>query len=221
MEELDCDAVVFDLDGVLVDSAACIERHWRRWASERGLDGDAVMLLTHGRPTVDTIRLAAPHLPAEAEATRLNAWEASDVDGVAEVEGAVQLVCSLPPSAWAIATSGTRGTALTRLRRFGIPIPGVLVTADDITRGKPNPEVYLLAAAKLDVLPACCVALEDTPAGISAARAAGMHVVALATTHPQVDLKEAHMRADRLRDIRISTNAIGAHGRLTVRITET
>jgi len=103
MTELKGDAVLFDLDGVLVDSAACIERHWRRWAAEHHLDGDATMRLTHGRPTVDTIRLVAPYLPAEAEAARLNAWEASDADGIVEVEGAAQLVRSLPPTAWAIA----------------------------------------------------------------------------------------------------------------------
>ena len=177
------------------------------------------MRLTHGRPTVDTIRLAAPHLPAEAEATRLNAWEASDADGVAEVEGAVHLVCSLPSNAWAIATSGTRETALTRLQRFGFTLPTVLVTADDITRGKPSPDVFLLAAARLDVPPMYCVAVEDTPAGISAARAAGMRVIGLATTHPQADLKEAHARTDRLQNIQVSINAIGVGSRLTVHIT--
>ena len=139
MTELKCDAVLFDLDGVLVDSAACIERHWRRWATEHHLDGDATMRLTHGRPTVDTIRLVAPHLPAEAEAARLNAWEASDADGIVEVEGAAQLVRSLPPTAWAIATSGTRDTASTRLRHTGLPLPSVLVTAEDVTRGKSSP----------------------------------------------------------------------------------
>lgn len=220
MTELECDAVVFDLDGVLVDSAACIERHWRRWAAEHDLDGDATLPFTHGRPTVDTIRLVAPHLPAEAEAARLNALEASDADGVVEVEGAAQLVRSLPPRAWAIATSGTSDTAATRLRHAGVPFPWVLVTADDVTRGKPNPEAYLLAAARLNVPPERCVVVEDAPAGIAAARAAGMRVVAVTTTHPHAELKEADVTAQRLRDIQISTNPTGPGGRLVVRITE-
>jgi phosphoglycolate phosphatase-like HAD superfamily hydrolase len=138
MTEWDCDAVLFDLDGVLVDSAMCVERHWRRWAAEHGLDGDDLMRFVHGRPTVETIRLVAPHLPAEAEAARLNASEAFDVDGVVAIPGAARLVRSLPPDTWAIATSGTRDTAVTRLRHTGLPRPSVLVTADDVTRGKPD-----------------------------------------------------------------------------------
>lgn len=142
MTQILCDAVLFDLDGVLVDSAACVERHWRRWAADHGLDLENVMRLAHGRPTVETIRLVAPHLPAAEEAARLDAGEAFDTDGVMVVDGAVDLVRGLPPGAWAIATSGTRDTAMTRLRHMGVPVPAVLVTADDVTRGKPHPEAY-------------------------------------------------------------------------------
>ena len=212
--------MLFDLDGVLVDSSTCVERHWRRWAAQHHLDSDEIMQFAHGRPTVETIRLVAPHLPAEAEAARLDAGEAVDTDGVVAVQGAAQLVRSLPPNAWAIATSGTRNTALTRLRHTGVPLPSVLVTADDVVHGKPNPEVYLLAAAKLDVTPEKCVVVEDAPAGITAAHAAGMRVVALATTHPQAELGQADVRAVRLADIQISSSDIRLGGRLTVRVTE-
>lgn len=198
----------------------CVERHWRRWAAQHHLDSDEIMRFAHGRPTVETIRLVAPHLPAEAEAARLDASEAVDTDGVVAVEGAAQLLRSLPPNAWAIATSGTRNTALTRLRHTGAPVPSVLITADDVERGKPNPEVYLQAAAKLDVTPEKCVVVEDTPAGIRAAHAAGMRVVALATTHPQAELGEADVRAARLTDIQISPSAMRLGGRLTVHVTE-
>jgi mannitol-1-/sugar-/sorbitol-6-phosphatase len=220
MTELKCDAVLFDLDGVLVDSAACVERHWRLWAAQHHLDADAIMQFAHGRPTVESIRLVAPHLPAEAEAARLNAAEAFDADGVAAVEGAARLVGSLPPTAWAIATSGTRDTALTRLRHTGVPVPPVLITADDVQHGKPHPQAYLLAAAGLGVMAANCIVIEDAPAGISAGRAAGMRVVALGTTHPQAELGEADVRAMRLTDIRISANDRRTGGRLTVRVTE-
>jgi sugar-phosphatase len=220
MTELECDAVLFDLDGVLVDSATCVERHWRRWAAQHHLDCDEIMQFAHGRPTVETIRLVAPHLPAEAEAARVDAGEAVDTDGVVAVQGAAQLVRSLPPNAWAIATSGTRNTALTRLRHTGVPVPSVLITADDVEHGKPHPEAYLLAAARLNVAPEKCVVVEDAPTGISAAHAAGMRVVALGTTHPQAELGDADVRATRLTDIQISASDMRPGRRLTVRVTE-
>src|SRR5713226_5445955 len=102
MTHLRCDAVLFDLDGVLVDSTACIERHWRRWAAERDLDADHIMRVAHGRPTVETIRLVAPQLEAEQEAARLDSGEAFDTGGVAKIEGAAQLLRSLPADAWAV-----------------------------------------------------------------------------------------------------------------------
>ncbi len=134
------------------------------------------------------------------------------------IDGAAQLVRSLPPDAWAIATSGTRDTAMTRLRHTSLPVPSVLITADDVKRGKPNPEAYLLAAAKLDVRPERCVVVEDAPAGVSAAHAAGMRVIAVATTHSQIELGEADIRAERLVDIQISRSDVRRGGRLTVRV---
>jgi sugar-phosphatase len=220
MTELGCDAVLFDLDGVLVDSTACIERHWRRWAAERDLDADEIMRVAHGRPTVETIRLVAPHLAAEQEAARLDSGEAFDTEGVAKIEGAAQLVRSLPTDAWAVVTSGTRDTARTRLTHTGVPVPSVLVTADDVKRGKPHPEGYLLAAVKLDVRPDRCIVIEDAPAGIGAAHAAGMRVVAVTTTHCRGALAEADAIAGRLRDVQISQSDTQADGRLMVRIGE-
>jgi sugar-phosphatase len=219
MTEWECDALLFDLDGVLVNSAACVERHWRRWAVEHQLDGDEIMRCAHGRPTVETIRLVAPHLSAEAEAAQLDAGEAGDTDGVMIVQGAAQLVSSLPLDAWAIANSGTRDTALARLKHTGVPIPSVLVTAGDVERGKPNPDSYLLAAARLGVGAERCVVIEDAPTGIMAAHAAGMRVVALATTHRKEDLAEADARAARLIDVQISPRDVGFGRRLTVRVT--
>jgi mannitol-1-/sugar-/sorbitol-6-phosphatase len=189
MTELECNAVLFDLDGVLVDSVLCVEGHWQGWAAKHHLDRDAIMRLAHGRPTVDTIRLVAPHLPAEEKAARLNAGEAFDTEGVVAIDGAAQLVTALPPGAWAIATSGTRNTAITRLRHTGVPVRSVLVTADDVKHGEPDPEAYLLAAAGLGVPPARCVVVEDAPTGIHAAHAAGMRVISVATTHSPAELE--------------------------------
>jgi sugar-phosphatase len=220
MIELVCDAVLFDLDGVLVDSSACVVRLWRRWAAEHDLDLNQIMRVVHGRPTIETIALVAPHLPAEQEAVRFDAAEAIETDGVTGVQGAAQLVHALPPDGWAVVTSGTRDTAITRLAHTGLPVPSVLVTADDVKRGKPDPEAYLLAAAKLRIVPGRCVVVEDAPVGISAAHSAEMRVVAVATTHSQIELQEADITAKQLKDIRVSQNDKRHSGRFTVGVTE-
>jgi sugar-phosphatase len=203
MRQLECEAIIFDLDGVLIDSSAVIERSWRLWAGERDLDEAEVLRLTPGRRMIEVVRRLAPHLDAEAEARRLAAREAADTDGLREVEGAVGLIRSLPPGVWAVATSGSRTTALARLRFAGLPVPEVLITADDVTRGKPDPQAYLLAAEGLGVSPAGCVVVEDAPAGIQAARAARMRVIAVVTTHAPQALAGADALVDSLLDIHV------------------
>jgi sugar-phosphatase len=204
MNRLTCDAVIFDMDGVLVDSTAVVERTWRRWAEAHGFDFGEIMRVAHGRRAVETIRIVAPHLDAEVEAARLAAEEACDTDGLVRIEGAVQLVCSLPEGRWAVATSGTQEIAMPRLAYAGVPQPAVLVAADDVERGKPGPEAYVLAAERLGVPPERRIVIEDAPTGIAAARAAGMRVVALATTFPCDELGEATVVVRRLSDIRVS-----------------
>jgi len=226
MKSLQCDAVIFDLDGVLVDSTAAIERHWRQWAAGHGLDPEEIMRVAHGMRTVETIRVVAPHLDAEEEAAYFEASEAADTDGLVEIDGAVRLTQALPEDSWAVATSGSRDIAMTRLTHVGLPVPTVLVTADDVKRGKPDPEVYLLAAERLGVAPERCIVVEDSPAGIEAALAAGMRVVAVATTHAQEELERADVLAMRLSDIKVLANSYqkGDSGELpsvTVRLTVT
>jgi sugar-phosphatase len=203
MRQLECEAIIFDLDGVLIDSSAVIERSWRLWAKERGLDAADVLRLTPGRRMIEVVRRLAPYLDAEAEAQRLAAREAADTRGLVEIEGAVRLTHSLPPGRWAVATSGSLATAMGRLRFAGVPLPHVLITADDVTRGKPDPQAYLLAAERLALAPAGCVVVEDAPVGVQAARAAGMQVVAIATTHAREALASADAVVDRLADIHV------------------
>jgi sugar-phosphatase len=184
MRRFECKAILFDLDGVLVDSTGYIEQQWRRWAISKGLSPEPFLKVCHGRRALETIRLAAPHLDAEAEVAAFQ----PDDDGwsgrsLGPVEGASALLHQLPDGSWAVATSGTRRGASERLQRAGLPIPRVLVCAEDVLHGKPSPDVYLRAAAGLGVDPSDCVVIEDAPAGIEAARAAGMRVVALTTTH--------------------------------------
>ena len=201
MNTIECDAILFDLDGVLIDSSACIEHHWQLWATHHGLDIADVMRVAHGRRTDETIKLVAPHLDAEEEARRIEESEAGDTRGVLTVEGALSLLNSLPRDAWAIATSGTRAVATTRLKHTGLPVPNILVTAEDVTRGKPDPEPYLAAAKGLGIPADRCVVIEDAPAGIEAARAAGMKSVAVVSTHPARDLAKATIIAWQLKDI--------------------
>lgn len=185
---IECDGLVFDLDGVLVDSAACVERHWTQWARHQGLNPRDVIRTAHGRRPIETIRLLAPHLDVEAEAARVSAGEAEDLAGVREIPGAKRLLGSLPRGAWAIVTSGTGDVARARLDSMGLPVPDVLVTADDVKRGKPDPEGYTTAAERLSIRPEQCWVVEDAPPGIQAAQAAGMHVIAVTTTHAAHDV---------------------------------
>lgn len=205
MKQLRCIAVIFDLDGVLIDSSAVVQRQWRRWVIEHGLDLNQTTNVMHGQRLVEIVRHVAPHLDAEEEAARLAAWEAADTDSLRVIEGATDLVRSLPQATWAVVTSGNQATALTRLRYADLPVPDVLVTADDVTRGKPHPEPYLRAAKGLGISPADCVVIEDAPAGVQAARVAGMRVIAVTTTHAPETLEEADAIATRLLDIQIAT----------------
>jgi mannitol-1-/sugar-/sorbitol-6-phosphatase len=186
-----CDAVLFDLDGVLVDSAEVVERTWQRWAARHGLDPDAVVRAAHGRRTVETVRMVAPHLAADDEVRALAESESTETDGVYEVPGARELLQSLPARSWAVVTSGIRPVAELRMRHTKLPTPTVLVTADQVQHGKPHPEGYLTAAARLGVDPTRCIVVEDTPPGIEAAHAAGMRVVVVASTYAPVVLQGA------------------------------
>ena len=213
MKRFECSAVLFDLDGVLVDSAAYVEQQWRRWASARGLRPEPFLRVCHGRRALETIRMAAPHLDAEAEVRAfLPAVEEADAEVISPLAGAAKLLDTLPVGSWAVATSGVRSVATGRLRRAGLPVPGVLVCAEDVTRGKPSPDAYLLAARDLGVLPSDCLVIEDAPAGIHAARAAGMTVVALTTTH-RADQLPADACAESLAGVYLGRLDHGVHGR--------
>ena len=213
MKRFECRAVLFDLDGVLVDSTSYIEEQWRRWAKSKGLAAEPFLRVCHGRRALETIQLAAPHLDAAAEVAAFVPDEAGNGNALKPVEGASRLLQTLPMGSWAVATSGTRTAATERLTEAGLPIPAVLVCAEDVVHGKPSPDVYLMAAAGVGVSPADCVVVEDAPAGIQAARSAGMGVVALTTTHRPEDLA-ADAYASSLAGIhlgRIERHARGPH----------
>lgn len=194
--------ILLDLDGVLVDSSAAVERAWRGWASRHDLDPGAVLAIAHGRRSQDTIREAAPHLDAELEALVLERDETAESDGLHALPGAAELLGSLAPGTWAVVTSGTRELATARLKAAGLPIPAVLVTAEDVVNGKPDPEGYLRAAGSLGAEPGECVVIEDAPAGIAAALAAGMMAIGVTSTHARHELRAAHLIVERVADVR-------------------
>lgn len=207
-----CSAVLFDLDGVLVDSTRAVDREWRAWARRKGVDGDAVMAIAHGVRTVEVIRRVAPHLDVEAEARKIEKHEAHDKEGVSVMPGAVALVHSIPEGRWGVVTSGSRLLASARLRFCGLPVPRVLVTADDVTNGKPHPEPYLKGAERLGVSPAECLVIEDAPAGIQSARAGGMKVVGITSTYAVEALESADAVIGKLGQIRVTANGAGKLG---------
>lgn len=214
---LRCAAILFDLDGVLVDSAACVEKSWRDWAARHGLEGDRVMEIAHGRRTTETIPAVAPHLNVAEEVAALAAIESVTTEGVHEVPGARELVEPIPPNGWAIVTSGVRSVATLRIRHTGLPMPRVLVCADEIERGKPDPQGYLVAAARLGVQPAMCVVVEDTPPGLEAARAAGMRSIGVAGTYPATALSLADYVVAQLDSLRV--RSAGCWPPLTIDLT--
>ena len=209
MPTFTCSAILFDLDGVLVDSTRAVDREWRAWAKRKGVDGDAIMAIAHGVRTVEVIRRVAPHLDAELEASLIESEEAEDKEGVVVMPGAVELVRSIPEGRWGVVTSGSRLLASTRMVYCGLTLPKVLITADDVTHGKPHPEPYLKGAEGLGFEPADCLVIEDAPAGIRSARAGGMKVIGITSTYAAEKLAAADAVVGTLGQIQVSSNGAG------------
>ena len=184
-------ALLFDLDGVLIDSTPAVTRVWAQWAAEHGFEPETTVREAHGRPSIETIRELLPDADHEALNAVLERREIEDLNGVVPLPGAVELLTSLPPERWAIVTSCTRELARVRIQAAGLPLPPTIITSSDITNGKPHPEPYLKGASALGFDAADCIAFEDVPAGIRSARAAGARVIALRTTATESELAAA------------------------------
>ena len=169
--------LLFDADGVLVDSDESIERAWLRWAHRWDHDPAAVLAGIHGRRSDDTVALLVDHADRARALADIDRYELEDVGTVTACPGAAELLASLPAGRWAVVTSGKRALAGARLTAAGLPLPSVLVPADEVPRGKPDPAGYLAGAAGLGLPAGDCVVLEDSPAGITAGAAAGAVVV--------------------------------------------
>jgi sugar-phosphatase len=177
-------AFLFDMDGTVLNSIAAAERIWTTWALRHGVDVETFLPTIHGVRAIDTItRLALPGVNAEAEAAWITEAEIEDVEGIVEVAGAASFLKSLPTKQWAIVTSAPRALALRRMAAAGIPEPDVMVTAEDVSAGKPDPAGYRLAARRLGVEPVDCLIFEDAAVGIRAGEAAGANVMVITATH--------------------------------------
>jgi len=191
MISIRCRGVLFDLDGVLVDSTPAVARVWAWWAREHGFDPEEVVKKAHGRPSITTIRELLPDADHAAEDREVERREISDVEGVIPLPGAKELLQALPLERWAIVTSCTRALAHVRIAAAGLPKPKHLVTATDVRHGKPHPEPYLKGAQILGIPADDCLVIEDAPAGIRAGKAAGARVLALRTTASDAELQQA------------------------------
>jgi mannitol-1-/sugar-/sorbitol-6-phosphatase len=196
MKEFFCDAVLLDMDGTLVDSTDCVIRQWRRWAERHGLPLERILSVSHGCLTLDAMRIVAPHLANTEQAEAFDQAEVEDVDGIKAVNGASAFLGDLRDNQWAIVTSASRELARVRLLAAGLPIPKVLISSDDIRAGKPDPEGYLKAAELLRAAPKQCLVVEDSVAGVQAARRAGMFVLGITTTFPAEQLNADTCIAD-------------------------
>ncbi len=199
---LSCRAVLFDMDGTLVDSTCVVERAWGWWAKRHDIPLEAVLSFSHGRPTIATMEHFLPGRDHALELEEMDHYEDTALEGIVAVPGAMQVVRALQKHPWAIVTSAWRTVAQARVAAAGLPIPKVIVPADEIRNGKPDPEGFLRGAELLGVPPEACLVFEDTHPGIEAGMKAGMQVVATLTTVPFNQLRHRPLIRD-FRDVAI------------------
>ncbi|MFA5891086.1 MAG: HAD-IA family hydrolase [Actinomycetota bacterium] len=195
-------AVLLDVDGVLLNSAEAFRTVWQTWATRHALDFDPVWAATHGRRPIDTIEEVAGHLNSGEEYAQLQMLVDDPGLRFPPMEGAEELLAALPRDRWALVTSSHAGKVRARFARVGLPVPKVVVDGTSVTRGKPAPDCYLLAAELLGTDPAACLVVEDAPAGVEAALAAGARVVGITATHPASALSNAHTLVGCLQEVR-------------------
>jgi sugar-phosphatase len=191
MPIIHCAALLFDMDGVLIDSTPAVARVWSGWAREHGFDPTEVVARAHGRPSLTTVREYLPHADHEAENREVERREIEDLEGVVPLPGALDLLRGLPSNRWTIVTSCTRTLAIVRIKAAGLPLPDQIVTSNDILHGKPSPDPYLKGAAVLGFPASECVVVEDAPAGIVSGKASGAKVIAFRTTAADPVLRNA------------------------------
>ncbi|MCK6189847.1 HAD family hydrolase [Pseudomonas sp. EYE_354] len=202
-------AFLFDMDGTLLNSIAAAERVWSIWAERHGLDVAAFLTTIHGARAIDTIRRQAlPGVDPEVEAQWITEAEINDVQGVVAIPGAVDFLKRLPEDQWALVTSAPKALAVRRLQAAGITPPAVLVTAEDVAIGKPNPACYVLGAQRLGVPVQDCLVFEDAGVGIRAGEAAGADVMVVTATH-HAPMDTVHPSIERYEQLQVRRDVNG------------
>jgi mannitol-1-/sugar-/sorbitol-6-phosphatase len=196
--------ILFDMDGVLVNSIGSVERSWTKWANLVGLDPEEVISQAHGRRSIESVRAMRPDLDAEAENQKIEDWEIDDQGGVEQLAGVSALIAQLPDHAWTIVTSATRRLAISRLDVAGITVPEKFISGDDVVRGKPDPEPYRKGAELLGFEPHDCLVIEDSVSGAMAGRAAGCKVLATTLSHSIESLIAADWIVETLEGIHVT-----------------
>ncbi len=207
--QINCQGILFDMDGILISSIASVERSWAKWAILRGVDPNYASKIAHGRRAIETIAELRPDLDSEAELKVIEDIEVADGQGVAVLPGVLELLAALPKESWTVVTSATERLARTRMADAGIPVPERIVTAEFVTNGKPHPEPFLAGARLLGVAPEECVVFEDSSSGVIAGRAAGCTVVATTFSHPTESLDAAHYLVKDLTGVKVSEALFG------------
>jgi sugar-phosphatase len=214
MPEFQCEVILFDLDGVLVDSTKSVVQIWTAWSQSQGIPPEKTMEIVHGRRTIEALQMLAPQLDIKAEADEIEAGITLKKDGTVAISGAQQLLKTLPLDRWCVVTSGLKKFAKIRLKDAGLPVPNILVSAEDVTNGKPNPEPYLKGAKLAGKIPAECLVIEDAIAGIKSAHAGGMKAIGITTTFSAVELHEADAVIQTLSQVQVTLR----EGKLQIRV---
>lgn len=215
--EIRCQGVLFDMDGILISSLGSVERSWTKWSEMRGVDPAYAIRIAHGCRAIETLATLRPDLDSEAELKIIEDIEIEDNEGLSVLPGVLDLLNALPRDRWTVVTSATERLARVRLATGGIPVPERVVTANQVTRGKPHPEPFLAGAALLGFKPEDCVVFEDSASGAQAGRAAGCTVVATTFSHPIESLDAAHYLVHDVTGVTVTQNADGLVLRLTPR----
>lgn len=195
--------ILFDMDGVLVSSIGSVERSWTKWAKAHAVDPALAIRTAHGQRAIETVQLLRPDLDARAEMLRVEEMEVADNEGLEVLPGIQRILQALPANRWAVVTSATNRLALSRLQHGGIPRPKHLVTADMVSKGKPDPEAYLTGAKLLGLPPGDCLVIEDAASGTKAGHAAGCKVLATLFSHPLESLSAADWVVRSLEDVKV------------------